>query len=94
MSTLNFHCDQCGLCCVNLNKSEVYNDLHNGDGVCKYYSQQEKHCLIYEVRPLKCNIEKAYKQIFQNAMPYEDYLEVNYMACASLKIKQMLKEND
>lgn len=94
MNGLTFHCDQCGLCCVNLNKSEVYSDLHDGDGICKYYDQQKKQCTIYDKRPLKCNIEKAYETTFQSVMPYEDYLEVNYMACASLKIKQMSKEND
>lgn len=30
----DFECDKCGLCCMNLNKSSLYDDLNDGTGVC------------------------------------------------------------
>lgn len=52
-----FHCDCCGLCCMNLDKSDLYSDLNRGDGICKYFDEQTHLCSIYDERP-----EKYYKQ--------------------------------
>ena len=41
-----FKCDCCGLCCMNLNKSDLYDDLNRGDGVCKYFDEVSKLCSI------------------------------------------------
>lgn len=46
-----FECDSCGLCCMNIYKSEIYSELDRGDGVCKYLSGNL--CSIYENRPLQ-----------------------------------------
>ena len=27
-----FECDSCGLCCMNIYKSEIYSELDRGDG--------------------------------------------------------------
>lgn len=53
-----FYCDCCGLCCMNLSKSEIYSDLDRGDGICKYFDMDSKLCTIYEERPEKCNVDK------------------------------------
>lgn len=61
---MKFQCDRCGLCCQNLNKSRLYNDLNDGTGVCRYYNELTKLCNIYKNRPDKCNINKMYQIYF------------------------------
>lgn len=42
-----FKCNMCGECCRNPDKSPVYNELHDGDGVCRYLDGNE--CSIYSL---------------------------------------------
>lgn len=86
-----FKCDCCGLCCMNLKMSDIYNDLNRGDGICRYFDVETKLCLIYENRPEKCNIDKIYEKYFYNELTREEYYELNYKACRLLK-KGMEKE--
>lgn len=79
-----FECDKCGKCCESLNNSELYNDLNNGEGICVYYDNTTHLCTIYENRPLKCNVEKAYS-LFKDYITHEEYLKLNYEACKKLK---------
>lgn len=51
-----FKCDMCGECCKNLNKSSLYETLHNGDGVCYYLKGH--YCSIYNDRPLLCRVDQ------------------------------------
>lgn len=78
-----FQCDMCGECCRNLNKSPIYNYLHNGDGICKYL--RGNLCSIYENRPLLCRIDESYHVFFQDILSYDEYLKLNYKYCAELK---------
>lgn len=78
-----FKCDKCGQCCRNLNKSEVYKSLHNGDGICKYLLKNI--CSIYDKRPLLCRIDESYEKIFKNRMTLEEYYILNYEMCKKLK---------
>lgn len=78
-----FICDKCGLCCRNLNRSEIYKNLHNGDGVCKYLVDNK--CSIYGKRPLLCRVEECYYKFFKDRMTLEEYYELNYKACDELK---------
>lgn len=80
-----FICDKCGACCRNLHKSELYKNLHNGDGVCRYLQGNE--CSIYEDRPLICRIEESYELFFKSQLSYEEYIELNYESCKLLKGK-------
>lgn len=80
-----FKCDRCGLCCRNLDKSELYADLNKGSGVCKYLDESTDLCMIYENRPLKCNIDKAFEVYFHKFMTLEAYYTRNYEACRALK---------
>ncbi|MEG0501662.1 MAG: YkgJ family cysteine cluster protein, partial [Cellulosilyticaceae bacterium] len=57
----NFLRIQCGTCCRNLDKNNIYNDLDRGDGVCKYLDEVTNLCSIYETRPNKYNVEKGYQ---------------------------------
>lgn len=78
-----FICDKCGECCRNLHKSPLYNELHNGDGICKYL--QDDLCSIYENRPLLCRIDECYEVIFKEKLSYNEYVELNYKYCNELK---------
>lgn len=80
-----FICDCCGLCCRNLNKSDLYADLNRGDGVCKFLDEEENLCSIYNERPLKCNIDKLYDMCFKEKMTREEYYKLNYIVCNELK---------
>lgn len=80
-----FNCDKCGLCCQNLNKSELYNDLNDGTGVCVYFDKKSKLCMIYENRPLKCNIDKLYNLYFRKYYSIEEYYKLNKNICDELK---------
>lgn len=81
-----FKCDKCGLCCKNLQLSEIYSDLHNGDGICKYLKENE--CSIYENRPLLCRVDECYEKIFKKLYSIEEYYEFNYKICKYLKNEQ------
>ena len=83
-----FYCDCCGLCCMNLSKSEIYSDLDRGDGICKYFDMDSKLCTIYEERPEKCNVYKMYNNFFIYKMTIEEYYRLNYKACNELKNKE------
>ena len=80
-----FKCDCCGLCCMNLKKSDIYSDLDRGDGVCKYFDMETKLCSIYINRPDKCNVDKTYEVYFKNKISLEEYYQLNYEACSELK---------
>lgn len=80
-----FKCDCCGLCCMNLNMSEIYNDLNRGDGICKYFDIDTKLCTIYATRPEKCNVDRTYEKYFKEKISLDQYYELNYEACKRLK---------
>lgn len=78
-----FQCDKCGMCCRNLDKNELYKELDQGDGVCRYLTGNL--CSIYEQRPLLCRVDESYEKLFRGKMSLEEYYELNYSACRALK---------
>ena len=80
-----FKCDCCGLCCMNLDKSDIYDDLNRGDGVCVFFNEDTKLCSIYNKRPDKCNVDKMYELIYSDKLSKKDYYKLNYEACKKLK---------
>lgn len=90
---MTFPCDCCGLCCQNLDKSPLYSDLHNGDGICRHFNQTTKKCTIYDTRPDKCNIDVSYEKYFSGKMTKEKFYELNIVACNKLK-EEVEKEKD
>lgn len=80
-----FKCTKCGQCCRNLNRSPIYSELHNGNGICKFLKDNE--CSIYGVRPLICRIDESYDAFFKDKLSYEEYIEMNYKCCKILKKK-------
>lgn len=87
---MSFNCDQCGLCCKSLHDSEMYKDLNRGDGVCKHYDEVTNLCSIYDKRPLKCRIDDMYEKKFKQLLTLEQYYELNYEGCKTLKMKEKI----
>lgn len=81
---ITFKCDSCGLCCQNLDKNPIYEELHDGDGICKHYHSESKKCLIYEDRPIFCRVDEGFN-LFRRKMDLETYLALNTQACLDLK---------
>lgn len=80
-----FKCEKCGQCCKKLNKSLLYEELHNGDGICIYL--QNNLCSIYQNRPLLCRIDESYEILFKDKINKSEYYKLNYKACNELKNK-------
>lgn len=78
-----FKCDMCGECCRNLSFSEIYSDLDDGTGKCRYLVGNK--CSIYNDRPLKCRIDDCYEEYFSGQMTKEEYYRLNHEICDKLK---------
>ena len=78
-----FKCTCCGMCCRNLDKSDVYKDLDRGDGTCKYLDGNK--CSIYDERPLLCRIDESYEVYFKKHYSLKEYYELNYSVCKKLQ---------
>lgn len=74
-----FPCKKCGLCCRNLDKSPIFDELHNGDGICKYLDGNL--CSIYEKRPLLCRVDECYYKYFSSSMTLDEYYKLNLEVC-------------
>ena len=82
---MKFPCDCCGLCCQNLHRSPLYADLHDGNGICRYFDKATNKCKIYDSRPDKCNIDITYKKYFSGNMTKTEFYKLNIAACNKLK---------
>ena len=80
----DFNCDKCGKCCKNLDKSNQYNDLDRGDGICKYFDLDTNLCCIYDTRPLKCRVVESYI-LYQDLISFDVYIKMNEDACKKIK---------
>lgn len=78
-----FKCDKCGECCRNLDKSPIYKNMHDGNGVCRFL--KGNICSIYNDRPLICRVDDSYEVFFKDEMSYDEYLQQNYLCCEILK---------
>lgn len=81
-----FPCDQCGSCCRNLDKCELYAWLDRGDGTCKYLL--ENQCSIYSNRPLLCRIDECYDRYFYKVMERDEYYKLNRAECEKLRKRE------
>lgn len=81
-----FSCDACGECCRNLDKSPVYAELDNGNGVCKFLNGNL--CSIYKDRPLLCRVDDGYDAFFCGDLSRNEYYGLNYKYCSLLKNKK------
>ena len=80
-----FECTKCGECCRNLNKSPLYKDLDDGNGICIYL--KGNLCDIYHNRPLLCRVDECYQLFFKDKIGLEEYYQLNYEMCRKLQKK-------
>ncbi len=82
-----FQCDKCGLCCMRISDlpPSLGEDLNRGDGVCRYFDDESHLCTIYDSRPLFCNVERTYNEMFASSMSKEEYYGLNYASCKRIK---------
>jgi hypothetical protein len=73
-----------------LQASELYTDLHDGDGVCRYFDSKSRLCGCYEDRPLVCRVDDMYFRYFSEVMPLEKYYRLNADVCLELQQKDHL----
>lgn len=78
-----FQCKMCGRCCRNLDKSDLYNFLNRGDGVCKFLRDNE--CSIYDERPIICRVDDSYEMFFKDKLSIDEYYQLNYEGCIAIK---------
>lgn len=83
---MRFVCDKCGLCCQSLKGHELYKDLDDGTGICKYFDKTTNLCNIYCYRPEKCNVEAMYKY-FADKLTFNEWINLNIISCQELKQK-------
>ena len=69
---ITFPCTQCGICCQNIQGIDSLSHLNRGDGCCIHYDIDNRSCKIYEERPLLCNIELAYEELFKKSISKKD----------------------
>ncbi len=82
-----FNCDKCGLCCQHLRDfGDLYHDLDDGTGCCRYYDSRTRLCRIYDIRPLKCRVKEGYSTYF-NSISFSEYLAKTRLGCMYLKEK-------
>lgn len=67
----------------------MYKSLDRGDGVCKYFDTQQKLCLIYDERPIICNVDMYYEANLKGKVDRKSYYNANYMVCDKLKALNM-----
>lgn len=80
-----FKCDCCGICCRNIRNIEMLAGFDDGTGVCRYLGRENNLCMIYDSRPVVCNVDAMYELFFREEMTREEFYCVNYSACEKLK---------
>ena len=82
-----FPCDRCGLCCRHIGGIELFKDMDDGTGVCRFLDRKTNLCMIYASRPLFCNVDAAYEVLFKENLMRDEFYELNRLACERLKEK-------
>ena len=60
--------------------------LNRGDGVCKFFNVTTHLCSIYNDRPLLCNVDRSYDELFSTHMSRDEYYRLNYDSCLKIKL--------
>jgi len=72
------------MCCCHVNLSLETQFLDRGDGICIAYNQHLKLCRIYDVRPDICRVDEQYKKNYKNKYSWQEFIELNQIACRIL----------
>ena len=73
----SFECNKCGACCKSILLSEETIYLDRGDGVCRYFDENQNSCTVYENRPDICNVHTMYEQRYQNQISWSQFTKLN-----------------
>ncbi|WP_409033976.1 YkgJ family cysteine cluster protein [Pseudomonas sp. JUb42] len=79
-----FPCNQCGQCCRNVHLAEQTRFLDRGDGVCRHFSEDSKHCTIYVDRPDICRVDRQYRMHYAERYAWDEFVELNLQVCQVL----------
>lgn len=90
---ISFPCTQCGACCKSISGIDFLATYDRGDGQCKYLDESTNQCRNYENRPLLCNIDRAFEELFHNQMSKSEYYRLNALACNTLQEQQGIGVN-
>ena len=80
-----FHCTQCGECCKRVGMTIWGKGMALPSGVCKWLDLTTNRCKIYTTRPLMCNVDAAYEEIYSSAMSREQFYALNEAECTKLQ---------
>lgn len=80
-----FPCTACGKCCQRVTLSEQTAYLDRGDGTCRHFDDTTNLCLIYEERPLVCQVENYYKQYLSKDITWDNFVKLNLQICEQLQ---------
>jgi Fe-S-cluster containining protein len=74
----------CGACCKSIRLSTQTVWLDRGDGVCRYFDNQQNTCSIYENRPEICNVKTMYDKHYKNNFSWSEFVAINQKSCDAL----------
>lgn len=80
-----FHCTQCGECCKRVGMTIWGKKMALPNGVCKWFDSSTNCCTIYNRRPLMCNVDAAYEEIYAGTMSREKFYALNKTECIKLQ---------
>lgn len=60
-------------------------NLDRGDGTCRYFDDDLKHCRIYRQRPDICRVDRQYELHYRSVMTWAAFVELNQGACKVLQ---------
>lgn len=83
---LTFKCDGCSLCCRSVGHIE---ELKSVNGICINLNRETNQCLIYDSRPLVCQVIKGYQHYGVGYSSIEDWIAANEAACQTLKEREI-----
>src|SRR5690606_1078345 len=82
----NFPCSQCGECCRRVHLLAETSSLDRGDGTCRHFDDDLKHCRIYQRRPDICRVDRQYELHYRSVTTWESFVEMNQAACKALQL--------
>lgn len=78
-------CSRCGECCQQLKCfGALYDFLHNGSGVCKYFDEETNSCTIYALRPVICRVDEM-RTLYFGHIPIDKFIADTKAGCEMLK---------
>lgn len=80
-----FPCNQCGLCCQNVDKAQATAHLDRGDGACQHYDNAQRCCRIYAQRPAICRVDVQYQLHYAERFTWPAFVQANVQVCQQLQ---------